>query len=280
VAFVAKVPIAIGIYAANSPPSTSKLSDLPLDFVTSQQSLTDMHHLDSILFFFTLILLISCGDKVEEVPSMGEYDFPTDPEIAERTYTYVRHPGTLYEADTLVYSIVTTDPVRKRYALTIRENAVTVGERIFEINNDRKKLIAEYAYEDDDEKIECEIVQYETTNVGHRLPGLKSKTKYINREGKITTNYEEERKIADTTAIWKGEERKALKIEYTQITKEKMKYLPFIVDTYEFDGTATYVEGIGLFKWTFQWAGVEYNTELLSIRNLKRDLVSGKMSVE
>jgi len=226
-----------------------------------------MRHRRTIITLLLLVILLNgCGDVVEEVQTLGEYDVPFDPQVAQRIYTYVRQPGDERGGDTLVYKFIYDDVGSNRYRQIITENSLLRGEREYEINEGHKKLIAEYIYEDPTEKIACEILQYEGFDVGHRLSGLKYKGRYTNRDGFVTTNSEEDYKISDATEVWNGQERKAVEIDYMYVSKEKIKYLPFIVHTYEYKGKATFVEGIGLFKWTLRIDDTDYVTKLVSVK--------------
>jgi hypothetical protein len=212
-------------------------------------------------------------DRVEEVQSIDEYDVPFKSDIAQRIYTYVRQPG----GDTIVHKYVYADFVRNRYSQIIKVNSVTTAERIYEVKNKRKILVAEYEHRPMDdfygpgEKIKGDILQYEEFDLGHqRFKGLMTKITFASSDGFVKTLIEKDTGISDTVQLWLGEDIKALQVHYDLTITEGIKYVPFFKRTYEYTGRAFYAEGLGLVRWYSNFNDEQYETKLVSIKNLDR----------
>lgn len=214
-------------------------------------------------------LLNGCKD-VEHVQSLGEFDIPLEPGVAQRIYTYVRQPG----GDTIVHNYIFTDSVRNRYWRITKENSVTTGESLYEFQNNRKKLITEYTHQPLNshtihEKVKGEILQYEEQDIGHRFTGIKTIIRFTNSEGFSNLLIEEDNSIKEIAEDWQGEKNRALEIDYTVVIKEQIKFLPFFGHEYTYHGKVVFMEGIGLFKWTVKSDGEIYETKLLSTKVIK-----------
>lgn len=222
-----------------------------------------------LLAIFLVIVLTECK-KVEGVQTLGEFDIPIEPGVVKRAYTYVRQPG----GDTIVHIYMFTDKVRNRYWRITKIQGETTMESIYEINDNRKKLIAEYQHQPLNEytipeKVKGEILQYEEIDINHRFPGLKTKIRYTNSEGFSNEYLEEDHSIRETTAVWQDKETKVLEIDYSITSTDKIKYLPIFKHHYTYEGKAVFLEGIGLFKWTVTIDNETYETTLVSTKVLK-----------